>query len=711
MAKQAGPPSVYAALAPIIITLGLLGLQLFVFQSFNPQVPLAMGIAITTFFGWRWGLSWQDMEDGLFRVIIVALPSIALFLLIGMIISAWIAAGTLPLLVYYGLKSINPAYFLATSLLFCAAVSISLGTSWGTVATVGIALLGIGDSFGYPAYMTAGAVISGAFFGDKMSPLSDTTNLAPAITGVALYDHIKNMIPTALPAMLISLAAFTALGLNYDFAPMEASAIAAITDTLAANFNLSLLTLLPPLVVLSLALCKIAPLPTLFLGALAGSLCALLLQGAGLAEVFAWLQDGYALDTGNQLVDKLFSRGGMASMTWVLTLVLVALGFGGALEKVGSLGMVARWLVKRIGSFKWMQTTAILSAVATNAVAGDSYLALVLPSRLYRQKYKDLGYSALNLSRAVEEGGTLVAPLIPWCATGAFIVSTLGLTFTDGNQQNLLYIPMSFGCWISPLLGVCYAWLGWFSPRREPDSDERERQWQHARQAGQGSAAHLQQPVRSFLEWYDPEHTMYFSSPARALIGGVRSLDMPLAEVARRGDLGLGVLSDRSGSFVMDAGQVYCLDPAGRVIPTPVDGQVAFGTMTRFEAQTTETIAPAQGGQSLEDLLPRLIPSDNMIYALRAEGDFARARLASGQTLGPVRGVVVGVYTPEFLAGAGMAGFSLFFLAHQEARGGLLADAVIERVEFSLMQVTKMEVGLPLTLEYMTAELGHTQAG
>jgi NhaC family Na+:H+ antiporter len=468
-------PSLSLALLPVLLTLGLLGVQLFYYNDFTPHIPLAIGLAITSVLGVLRGQKWPDIREGVFHVIHVALPSIAVLIVVGMIIGVWIASGTVPTLIYYGLTLLNPSIFLAAAMALCAVVSLSLGTSWGTVGTVGLALMGIGAGFGIPMYWTAGAVVSGSFFGDKISPLSDTTNLASAVTGVNVFDHIKNMMATTIPAMLIALVIYLAVGFLV-IEPVKTSfgAIEAITTGLATRFQISWIPLLPALLVVTLALRRIAPLPALFSGVVAGALVAIFYQGAGLHDVFTYAQSGFAIDTGVAEIDKLLNAGGIQSMMWTISLMLIALGFGGALERTGCLEAIILSIISRTKGFAAVQCSAIGTSFATNLVAGDPYISIALPGRMYAPLYRGMGYSTLNLSRGIEEGGTLMSPLIPWNAGGAFVISALGLGIMDGQLVNLLYIPLAFACWTAPLIGMLYAVTGWFSPRA---SDEERADW------------------------------------------------------------------------------------------------------------------------------------------------------------------------------------------------------------------------------------------
>ncbi|SDX96649.1 transporter, NhaC family [Ruegeria halocynthiae] len=465
---EAHPP-IGLALVPIVLTLALLGVQIFYFGDFTPHIPLAIGIALTSIVGLMTGLTWDQVEKGVFHVIAVSFPAVSVLLLVGMIVGTWIAAGTVPTLIYYGLALLSPQMFLAAGMLLCSIVSLALGTSWGTVGTVGLALMGIGEGFGIPAYWTAAAVVSGAFFGDKISPLSDTTNLAPAVTDTNLFDHIRNMLPTTVPAMLIALVIYFVVGFNFGDGVPSFERIEAFKAALESSFNLSPWLMLPALLVVGLAVLKMPAIPSLFIGVVLASMMAIFVQGASIHDVFTYANYGYSVETGVEAMDKLMNRGGIQSMMWTISLILIALGFGGALERTGCLAAIISVLTKRVKSFAGVQTSAILTSVATNTVAGDPYLSIALPGRMFRPVYDRIGYSRLNLARATEEGGTIISPLIPWNAGGAFVITALGLSISDGNLENLLYIPLSFACWLAPVIGIFYAWVGWFSPKAEEE--------------------------------------------------------------------------------------------------------------------------------------------------------------------------------------------------------------------------------------------------
>ena len=465
--SQLPKPTLLMAILPIALTIALLMIQLFIYDDFTPHIPLALGILITGALAWKRGYRWADMEAGIYHVANVGLPSIAILMTVGMIIGVWILSGTVPLLIYYGLAILSPGIFLFAACLICAIISLATGTSWGTTGTIGLALVGIGEGLGIPLYLSAGAVVSGAFFGDKMSPLSDTTNLAPAVCGTDLWSHIRGMIFTTGPAMLVALALYGYLGIEYAGGALQTETVELISGNLQESFYLSWWLLLPPAVVVVLAVGRFPALPSIFAGVFLGGIVAVVAQGVSLHDVFDAMQNGYSSQTGIETVDKLLSKGGIQSMTWIITLVLIALGFGGILEQTRCLEVVLERILQAAKGRFGLIASSTGAAVGTNVVTGDVYLSLALPGRMFAPAFRGRGLSTTNLSRSVEDGGTLVSPLIPWNVGGAFVAGTLGV-------ETLVYAPFAFACWLSPLFGLLWALTGWFVPAA---SEAERQQW------------------------------------------------------------------------------------------------------------------------------------------------------------------------------------------------------------------------------------------
>lgn len=452
-------------IAPLVLTAMILMVQFFIFKDFTPHIPLACGILITAVFMAARGRRWEGMESRFLRVIKVGLPAIIILMGVGMLVGSWIIAGTVPTILYYGFEIFSPSSFLASVCVICALISIATGSSWGTVGTVGLALMGIGTGLGIPPELTGGAIVSGAFFGDKMSPLSDTTNLTPAASGIDIWEHIKGMLPTTVPAFVIALGLYIWIGLGYSSDSVDMSSVELLQQTMAANYNISLITLLPALVVIAAAIMQFPAIPTVLIGVFVSSLIAFFLQGVGVHDIFVVLQDGYVSKTGVEMVDQLLTKGGVMSMTWVVTLTIFALAFVGSLEHYGTLKAIMAKLNKVIkGRFGLVGSTyAIVLSVGT--IIGDVYTTLVLPGRLLKDKYKQMGYKRTTLTRSIEDCGTLLSPLIPWNMGGSFVAATLG-------AATITYAPYAFVCWISPLIGLLWLVLNKFIPREAPQRVE-----------------------------------------------------------------------------------------------------------------------------------------------------------------------------------------------------------------------------------------------
>lgn len=457
-----GPSSSFLLdIAPLVLTAMILMVQFFVFKDFTPHIPLACGILITGLFMKMRGRDWEGMENRFLKVIKIGLPAMIILMGVGMLIGSWIIAGTVPTILYYGFSIFSPSSFLFSVCIICAIISVATGTSWGTVGTVGLAMMGIGLGLGIPAHFTGGAIVSGAFFGDKMSPLSDTTNLTPAAAGVELWDHIRGMLPTTVPAMVTALAIYAWIGMGYGDDSIDLSSIRALQTNLADNYNLGIITLLPALVVIIAAVMKMPAIPTVLGGVVVASLIAFFLQGVGVSDIFNVLQNGFVSETGFEVVDQLLSKGGVMSMTWVITLTIFALAFIGSLEHYGTLKAIMAKIDKAVKSRIGLILTTYASVLGVGTLIGDVYTTLVLPGRLLKDKYKEMGYKRTTLTRSIEDSGTLLSPLIPWNMGGSFVAATLGIA-------TLTYAPFAFACWLSPLFGLLWAFLDKFIPREEP---------------------------------------------------------------------------------------------------------------------------------------------------------------------------------------------------------------------------------------------------
>ncbi len=453
------------ALVPVVALIGLLALVILVVPTWSPgfegtgHLPLVGAAAVGAIVARLHGHRWVALERGILNAIQLAMGAILILCVIGVLMGTWIAGGVVPALITWGLDLLAPSYFLPTACAVCSAVSLVSGSSWSTAGTVGLALIGVGSALGVDPAMTAGAVVSGAYFGDKLSPMSDTTNLAPAMAGTDLFSHVRHMVWTTLPSWTIAMLLYTWLSLGSVVTP-DAGSVAAIQVAIASQFEPSVLHLVPVVLVIVLVVRKVPALPSLALGAALGGALAMGIEGASLADVLTAAMKGYTSATGDAAVDELLTRGGLESMESTVLLILCAMTFGGVMESTGMLGTLARQLLKLVRSTGSLVATTVLTGVGINVVAADQYISIVVPGRMYAAAYREFGLHPKNLSRALEDGGTLTSALVPWNTCGAFMTATLMVSTTA-------YMPYAFMNWLNPIVSITYAFLG-FSMAKLP---------------------------------------------------------------------------------------------------------------------------------------------------------------------------------------------------------------------------------------------------
>ncbi|WP_019026947.1 Na+/H+ antiporter NhaC [Colwellia piezophila] len=471
MIEKKQKPTLFDALLPIILLLFLLFLAVYFFgddSSSGPnQIALLLCAGVASLIGLKNGYKRQEIEEGIIKGISLTLGAILILLAVGSLIGTWLLAGTVPTMIYFGLQILDPQYFYVSCCVICAVVALCIGSSWTVAATIGVALMGISSGIGASGAITAGAIISGAYFGDKLSPLSDTTNLAPAIAGTELFVHIKNMLWSTVPSFVIALILFFFLGLN----PTEQttnSQVEQLLLSLEAEFFIAWYLLLPLAITLFLAVKKIPAFPAIGIGAIAGAIMAVLFQqdlilsyaNEGLSAIEAnimvvWqvMYAGVSLNTGNKVIDDLLSGGGMGSMLNTIWLIISAMTFGSIMERVGLLKRVVESLMGVTKSVGSLITTTIVTAFGTNCIAADQYIAIVMPGRMFKDEYKRRNLAPENLSRALEDGGTVTSPLIPWNTCGAYMHSVLLI-------NPLEYAVFCFFNWLSPIIGIICAFAG-----------------------------------------------------------------------------------------------------------------------------------------------------------------------------------------------------------------------------------------------------------
>ncbi|WP_426704459.1 Na+/H+ antiporter NhaC [Staphylococcus shinii] len=434
----------------------------------EPHIPLLIGTAVAILITMLHGYEFNEVEEMMYKGIRHALPAIVIIILVGLVIGSWIGSGVVATMIYYGLQLIDPRYFLAVIIILCGIVALAIGSSWSTMATVGVASMGIGISMGISPGMVAGAVICGSYFGDKMSPLSDTTNLASGLTGVNLFEHIKHMFYTTIPALVISLIAFFFIGQRFGGRNFDANNIKDILATIQDNFLITPWLLLIPIIVIALVVVKVPAIPAICVGIILGFFAQIFLQDGSITEALTALQTGYTIDSGNKLVDELFNRGGLESMFYTISLTLVAMTFGGVLEYSGMLTALIAVILKVAKSTGSLIASVIVSCIGTNLTCSEQYISIIVPSRMYINTFKDKKLHPKNLSRALEDGGTLTSVFVPWNTCGVFIASTLGVSVIE-------YAPFAILNYTVPIISIIFGYIGFkIIGLDESDSEQTE---------------------------------------------------------------------------------------------------------------------------------------------------------------------------------------------------------------------------------------------
>jgi len=464
-AQNRRQPSFGVALIPLVAMGLLLGIGYGVYKI-RPQVLLIAAAFLTGCLGFLLRFTWKEMEKGIVDGIHKAMPAILIMLCVGVLIGSWIASGTIPMVIYYGLKLISPKYFLVTACFICSLTSLATGTSWGTIGTLGVAFIGIAMGLGMPLGPAAGAIVAGAYFGDKMSPFSDVTNLAPVASGSNLFDHIKHVMWSATPAWLIGLLVYFLVGLRYGEAQVVTEDMQLITQTLRENFHFNLWLLLPMVIVFYFAATKKPTIPGMLLSSVVAGALADIFQKASITEIATAVNSGYQASTGVAQVDDLISRGGMMSMMETQLVAFTAFSFGGIMQATGLLSVILDRVMRFANQVWSIVLTTISASIVTAMVTGSSYLSMIIPAELLAPVYKKRDLAAKNLSRIVEESGAIIVPLIPWSMAGVYITGTIGVpTFS--------YLPWAVMNYVSVLILAVFGFTGFsMAPRIRDDETE-----------------------------------------------------------------------------------------------------------------------------------------------------------------------------------------------------------------------------------------------
>jgi Na+:H+ antiporter, NhaC family len=443
--KEVRPTFRYAMTVMGLIVATLIGGLLIL--HVDPHILMVGCIIVAAVATLKLGYKWEFIEKSMVYGVTKAMQALFFFFLIGMAIGAWMLSGTVPALISYGLNILSPAFFLPAGFIICSITALATGSSWSTVGTVGVALLGIGTGLGIPAPITAGMIVSGGYFGDKMSPLSDTTNLSPAIAGTDLYSHIAAMLYTTIPAYIISFIAYTVIGLKYAGTALDIEKIASIQGAISGLFDLNIIVLLPLVVVLILSIAKVPAIPGLMMGIASSIPISIFLQHKTFTEIIGVLNYGFSGESGVEMVDTLLNRGGVQSMMWTFSLAVIGLSLGGILSKSGILNAIVTKILGLVKKPKYLPAATILTCIGVNVTMAEQYVAIVVPGELYKDAYPKSGLQPRMLSRCLEEGGTLTSSLVPWNTCGAVIIGALGISAAQ-------YAPYAIFNWLNPLLGI-----------------------------------------------------------------------------------------------------------------------------------------------------------------------------------------------------------------------------------------------------------------
>jgi NhaC family Na+:H+ antiporter len=463
-------PTLLESLIPVIFLTILLSINVGIFGDAaldgSNQIVLILSAAVASIVAIRIGYRWDEIQNGVVKSISSAMASMLILLMIGALAGTWLLSGVVPAMIYYGLQILNPTIFLFAACVVCAIVSVATGSSWTTSATVGIALIGIGQALGISEGLIAGAILSGAYFGDKMSPLSDTTNLAPAMAGTDLFTHIRYMTITTVPSISIALIIFLFIGFNQSGGG-SISETEAILRAIDGRFNINGLLFIVPIAVIVLIVKKVPALPALFIGTLFGAVFALIFQphlvkeiggGTTLISYFIGIMTSMygdiAISTSDPMVSELLTAGGMKGMLGTIWLILSAMIFGGVMEGSGMLRRIAKAIISQVNSIGSLISSTVGTCLFFNVTASDQYLAIVVPGRMYADIYKDKGLAPENLSRTLEDSGTVTSVLIPWNTCGAYHSTVLGV-------GTLTYLPYCFFNIISPIMTMIVGYTGY----------------------------------------------------------------------------------------------------------------------------------------------------------------------------------------------------------------------------------------------------------
>ncbi len=457
-------PTLGQSLIPIFSIALFLGVGYGVFH-FPIEVLLIAAAAVSGILALRLGYSYKEMEEGIVHSISKGMPAMMVVIVVGMLIGTWMSCGAIPMMIYYGLKIISPSLYLVTACVVCSIISVVTGTSYGTAGTVGVAFIGIAQGLGIPLSHAAGAIVAGAYFGDKLSPFSDTTNLAPIAAGANLFDHIRHTLWTTTPAWLIGLVFYYFMGRGVT-GTLESEQMTTIMETIPAVFRFSAVLLLPPIITLYAAITKKPTIPGMIVSSVVALLLAVFVQDVPWAVAMDAVVHGHVSEVGIPMVDILLTKGGMLNMMDVTLIALCAFAFAGITQKAGMLDVLLQAMTKFAHNTGRLIAATAASSVAVAVMTGSSFLTLLIPGELFAPAYKRMGLAAKNLSRTVEDSGTVIVPIVPWSIAGVYMAGTLGVPTIE-------YAPFAFMCYLSVVVALTYGFTGFaIAPKINEDETQ-----------------------------------------------------------------------------------------------------------------------------------------------------------------------------------------------------------------------------------------------
>ncbi|MCG7345964.1 Na+/H+ antiporter NhaC [Sporosarcina sp. ACRSL] len=450
------------SIIPILALVIAAASSIFVWKA-GMHIPLLIGVIAAAVVAKICGWSWETIEKMMVNGVSRALPAVFILLIIGIIVGTWIASGVIPTMIYYGLSIIEPSLFIPLVALITGIVSMTLGSSFTSIATIGIAFMAIGEGLGFTPGLVAGAVISGAYLGDKLSPLSDTTNIAPAMAETDLFSHIKHMLWDTIPAFVLSLILYWIVGRSGSAThAVDTNGIGLLKTGLEGVFTIHPLLLLVPVFTIILMMMRIPAIPALTIVGLLGAVLAVIVQGFSVSSIAQVMTSGFSVDSGVAAVDSLLNNGGLLSMLGTIGILIIATALGGILEETGSFEVVTRTMIARVRSTGALISTTILSTFVVAFASGAQFLAIILPARTFVQTYKERGIDTKNLSRCVEAAGTVGINLVPWSVPAIFAAGILGVSPGE-------FIPFTFFAFLVPLINIIFGFTGWTITKKSYD--------------------------------------------------------------------------------------------------------------------------------------------------------------------------------------------------------------------------------------------------